>query len=161
MQSFGAQHHQYADDTHLYIFANKEELTTGIHTIEQLTDTLYNWFLHNGLALNPCKSEAIQFSVTQTQFTKDLKSVNVAGASITLSLSIKSLGIILDLHLTFDNHVEVVSKACYFHIWALHHIAKTVACRIVSSRFDYCNSLLDGKSETNFSKLQCVQNTLA
>ena len=36
-----------------------------------------------------------------------------------------------------------------------------IACSIVESRFDYCNSLLAGTSEANFAKLQCVQNTLA
>ena len=171
-QSFGAHYphyHQYANDTYLYIFSNKEEWTTGIHTIEQCTDASYNCLSHNGLALNTFKSEAIQFSVAQTRFTKDLKSVNVAGASIALSPSIKSFGVILDSHLTFDDHVAVVSKACYFHIRALRHIreslpddvANTVACSIVSSRLDYCNSLLLGMPETNFSKLQCIQNTFA
>ena len=75
-----------------------------------------------------------------------------------------------ELHnLTFDDYVTAVSKACYFPIQALRHIwaslpedvAKTVACSIVSSRLDYCNSLLFGMSERNFSKLQCIQNTLA
>ena len=37
-QSFGSHHHQYADDT--YIFVIKEEWTTGIHTIKQSTDAL-------------------------------------------------------------------------------------------------------------------------
>ena len=36
-----------------------------------------------------------------------------------------------------------------------------VACSIVGSRLDYCNSLYAGKSEANFGKLQRVQNTLA
>ena len=155
--------------TFTLLLTNKEEWTTGIHTIEQCTDVLYNWLSHNGLALNLSKFEAVKFSVVQTLYTKDLKNVNVSGASIALSPSIKSLSVILDAHLTFDDHVAAVSKACYFYIRALHHIraslsddvAKTVARSIVSSRFDYCNSLLVGMSETNFSKLQCVQNTLA
>ena len=60
-------------------------------------------------------------------------------------------------------------KACYFHIRALRHIraslpddvACMIACSIVGSRLDYCNSILAGTSETNFVKLQRVQNTLA
>ena len=130
---------------------------------------MYNWLSHNGLALNLSKSEAIQFSVAQTRFRNDLKSVNVAGASIVLSPSIKRLGVILGSHLTLDDNVAAVSKVSYFHIRALRHIraslpydvAKTVACSIVSSPIDYCNSLLVGMSETNFSKPQCVQNTPA
>jgi len=41
------------------------------------------------------------------------------------------------------------------------NVARTVACSIVGSRLDYCNSLLAGTSESNQRKLQRVQNTLA
>ena len=60
--SFGAQHHQYADNTYLYIFASKEELTMGVQTIEHCADALYSWLSHNGLAVNPLRSK---FCVTQ------------------------------------------------------------------------------------------------
>ena len=36
-----------------------------------------------------------------------------------------------------------------------------VACGIVGSSLDYCNSLYAGMSEANFDKLQRVQNTMA
>ena len=39
--------------------------------------------------------------------------------------------------------------------------AKTFAVAIVSSRLDYCNSLLQGKSAANLDRLQRVQNVLA
>ena len=39
--------------------------------------------------------------------------------------------------------------------------AKTVACSIVASRIDYCNSLFYGMTARNFSKLQRIQNTVA
>ena len=98
-----------------------------------------------------------------------LKTVSVAGAPIEMSAKIKSLGVVFDKKLTFDKHVAAVCHACYFHIRALCHmrsslteeLAKTVACAIVGSRPDYCNSVLYGMSQTNFDKLQRVQNTLA
>ena len=58
-ESFDIQHHQYADATYLYIFANKFEIVNATNTIEQCTNSLYNWLSQNGLALNPSKSEAI------------------------------------------------------------------------------------------------------
>ena len=42
-----------------------------------------------------------------------------------------------------------------------HDSAVTVACGIVSSRLDYCNSLLYGSSAENIQKLQRAQNALA
>jgi hypothetical protein len=75
----------------------------------------------------------------------------------------------LDTKLSFDEHVTNVCRLCYGHIRALRHIraslpddvARTVACSIIGSRLDYCNSLLAGTSKSNLIKLQRVQNTLA
>ena len=60
-------------------------------------------------------------------------------------------------------------KRANYHIRALRHIgpfldkavANTVACSIVTSRLDYCNSILHGTSAANIKKLQHVQNHLA
>jgi hypothetical protein len=100
---------------------------------------------------------------------EDVASFQVFDDAIKPSAVIRSLGVTLDRQLTFDQHVSNVSKACYGHIRALRHVreslpsevAKTVACSIVGSRLDYCNSLLDGMTQSNFTKLQRVQNALA
>ena len=71
--------------------------------------------------------------------------------------------------MTFNKHVGNVCKACYYHICALWHIrtsvsegtAQMLVCAIVDSRLNYCNALLTGMSETNFIKLEWVQNNLA
>ena len=71
--------------------------------------------------------------------------------------------------MTFDHHISNVSRSCYHHLRALRHIraslpddvARTVACSIVSSRTDYCNSLYYGVSVTNLQMLQRVQNDAA
>ena len=80
-----------------------------------------------------------------------------------------TIGVILDSRLSFDAHVNAVCRACNYHIWALRHIrrllpddvAKMLACSIVATRLDYCNSLLYGSSKGNLAKLQRVQNSLA
>jgi hypothetical protein len=93
----------------------------------------------------------------------------VAGSTIAYSVSLKSLGVTLDQSLTFDQHVQNVVKASNFHIRALQHIrpmldrevANTIACSIVNTRLDYCNSLLYRTKVGNIKKLQRVQNSLA
>ena len=121
-KSFDIQHHQYADDTYLYIFANKFKLVNATSTIEQCTNSLCNWLSRNGLALNSSKLEAIQFRTAQTRSDDCATVVNVAGENIVMSPSIKSLGVVLNTQLSFDNHVAAVMKACYFHMCALRHI---------------------------------------
>ena len=62
-----------------------------------------------------------------------------------------------------------VCRTSNFHIRALRHIrpcltqdaAATLACCIVGTRLDYCNSALFGTSSHNLDRLQRVQNSLA
>ena len=112
----------------------------------------------------------IQFTACRGQDrVDDVESLQVSQAAIQPSDTIKSLGVVLDRKLTFDQHVAAVCKASYFHIRALRHvsqslpddIARTVACSIVGSRLDYCNALYAGMTKQNFAKLQRIQNTLA
>ena len=93
----------------------------------------------------------------------------VAGVDIVFSVQLKSLGVTLDQSLSLDRHVSNIVKSSNFNIRALRHIrpmldktvANTMACSIVSTRLDYCNSLLYGTSVSNIQRLQRVQNTLA
>jgi len=97
-----------------------------------------------------------------------MQCINVSGVTIQLAATLKSLGVVLDRNLSFDQQVSNVCRASYYHIPALRHIsdsmpddvARTVTCSVVSSRLDYCNALYAGMS-SNFNKLQRVQNTLA
>jgi len=168
--SHGVRHHQYADDTQMYIAASKDDLEENIDTLQKCTTAVHQWLLHNGLQLNPSKSEAILFTAGRgRQSVNDVPSLQVSDAVIQPSAVVRSLGVTLDRHLTFDQHVANVCKACYFHIRALRHVrqslpddvARTVACSIVGARLDYCNSLFVGMTDSNFKKLQRVQNTLA
>jgi len=122
------------------------------------------------MLLNPEKSEVLLIArKANAQNFAGGSGVAVAGSDITFSVKLKSLGVTLDQNLSFDQHVNNVVKASNFHIKALRHIrpylnkdvANTVACSIVTTRLDYCNSLLYGTSVSNIKKLQRVQNSLA
>ena len=170
IKSFDILHQQYADDTQLFISISPTAPTNAVHLIEQCLIQLHYWFCLNGLALNPDKSEAIWFSTRQRSLSlPPVSSVNIAGSTIPISSSIKTLGVTLDSYLSLNQHVSSVCKSSYFHLRALRHIrsvltedmAKSIAVTLVSSRLDYANSVLFGTSAANFHKIQRVQNTLA
>ena len=60
--------------------------------------------------------------------------------------------VMLDRSLTFDKHILAVTWSCNFHAQAIRHIrhlfltdlAQTLACSLIQTRLDYCNSVLYG-----------------
>ena len=168
---FGISFHQYADDTQLYISAVSGRLQLTLDNLDRCSSAVQTWFTHNGLCLNPLKSEVL-FLGTRQQLKGEagnLTAVNITGCQIKLAENIKSLGVILDNELSLDDHIQKICQSAQFHIRALRHIrqsltsetACSVACSIVGSRLDYCNSILHGISGKNLDKLQRIQNTLA
>ena len=165
--SHGVQFHQYADDTQLYVAVKSD---SDVKKLEDCTIAVRDWFTRNGMLLNPDKSEVLLVArkANAEKFAQG-SAVRVAGSDINYSVQLKSLGVTLDQNLSFDQHVSNIVKASNYNIRALRHIrpmldktvANTVACSIVSTRLDYCNSLLFGTSTRNLQRLQRVQNALA
>ena len=83
-----------------------------------------------------------------------------------LSAQIKSLGMITDC---FDSHIGAAVMVCNYHTRALRYVrkhlttetAQTIACSVISSQVDYCNSLLYGAPVAVIEKLQRAQNNVA
>ena len=124
--------------------------------------------LHNGLALNPSKSEVIEFGTAQALHKSNIHNFNVAGSVIAVSDEIKSLGVILDKRLSFDAQVGRTSKAIQYHARSFRHIRNSlpdimahIVASLIVSRLNYCNSLLVGMAQTNVIKLQRAQNSIA
>ena len=152
------------------LWLSPSDSTDGIRRLEECLIELHAWFLSNGLALIPDKTEAIILDTHRRLQALDIVShINVAGVQVELSGEVKLLGVVLDKRLTLDSHVKAMSKAIYYHIRAFRHIrhalnvdtAKSVACALLGSRLDYANSVLFGTSAKNLTKLHRLQNSVA
>ena len=91
-------------------------------------------------------------TATQLRAVSSLTSVSVADVDLPMADSMRVLRIILDRRLTFGNHTSAVVRSCSYHARAIRHIrhlltldlAQTLACSLILSRIDCCNSVLHG-----------------
>jgi len=88
------------------------------------------------------------------------------GCSVKSSLSVRNLGVLFDTNLSFENHVSSICKTTFFHLKNIsklrHMLSLTNAEQLVNafmtSRLDYCNTLMGGCPARLINKLQLVQN---
>ena len=164
----GIKFHQYADDTQLYTGVNSADIS-NLDALRNCVRIATNWFLTNDLQLNTDKTEAMLFG-TRQQLAKhqDNQVLRLGDCDVKYGSTVKILGVQLDSTLSLVSQVDSIVRSCNYHIRALRHIrkcltldaAKTIAFGLVTSRLDYCNSLLFNTSKSNISKLQHVQNNL-
>ena len=78
--SHGVRCHQYADDTQLHL-AMRVDNTAAI--LAACTTDVKQWYMQNGLQLNPDESEALFMgTTTQLRAVSSLKSVSVADVEL-------------------------------------------------------------------------------
>ena len=131
---------------------------------------VFEQWVRADIASNISPAKAFLFGSCHSTKSLSVSShVDVAGTLVPISDKIKLLGVILDRQMTLDKHVNEICRSAHFHTRALRHVrnaisddtAKTVTQALVSSWFDYANSILYGAPKYNISKLQRAQNVLA
>ena len=119
------------------------------NNLEACTQAVKFWFLANNMRLNQNKTEALRVGTRQQLDQVIVSSIQIAGADVQLADRLKLLGITVKRQMTLNIQVSEICRQCNFHIRALRHVrptlsrntAATLACLIVQSRLDYCNSV--------------------
>jgi len=101
---------------------------------------------------------------TRQQLNKlSAKELQLLGARVSFSGSASNLGVTIDSQLTISDHVISLCRSCFFQLRQLRQVrsslttetTETLVHASISSRLDYCNSLLyginDGCSECRSS----------
>ena len=109
----------------------------------------------NFLKLNAEKNEVLLIGFHAQLAKIDLSSMNIAGVNVTIKLDpIRNLGVMFDTGMTMSVQVASVLKSANYHLVNIGRArrlltkdaTKMAIHSLVTSRLDYCNSLLVGIS---------------
>ena len=169
ISNFNVTHHLYADDTQIYVALDDRNFDSSFAELTECLTCVQNWMAGVKLKLNPKKTEFIIIGDRQARESFINKfPTQLLGNSISPTDTVKNLGVIFDSGNTFTSHITNMCRAYYYHLKDLRCIRKfpsvdtaaLLANSMISSRLDYCNSLLYGISKYNVAKLQKIQNAL-
>ena len=167
--SFGLKHHLYADDRQIYTYFVTEDITQSLIVVQNYMLAIQVWINQNMLKINPSKTEfMIIGNLTQRKKVVHIFPVELLNQNFAEIDSIQNLGVVFDPAFPFKKHVSNICRSAFYHIRDLSHIrihlnkatAISLTNALVSSRLDYCNSLLFCCSEKYKTSLQRVQNCL-
>jgi len=121
------------------------------------------------LKMNPDKTQLLWIGTRPQLFKVAVNEVALSTGPLGFSSVVSNLGVLFDEQLGMAVHVTAVCKSCFFQLWQLSLIrsclttdsAKTLVHAFISSRLDYCNSLLVGAADCVIRNLQGVQNAAA
>ncbi len=167
---FGVSVHCYADDLQLYVHCRAGESVAAVARLLACIAAIDKWMASNRLKMNPAKTQIIWLGTWQQLAACDIAPLQLHdGTIVTPSTSVRNLGVIFDSRMTMVDHVNAVTRTCFNHLRQLRFVrrslssesAKMLVHAFVSSKVDYCNSLLIGAPDYVIRRLQAVLNASA
>lgn len=172
ISSNGVDHEMYADDNSLYAAftpASPSNKAATIDCIEKVVDVIKVWMDSHFLKLNQEKTEILVISSKSQLARAAIPSLNICGCEVQPSRTVRSLGVTFDPVFSFESHIKNVCRSIFHQIYTISRIRKyltedairTLVNANITSRLDYCNSLLVGIPASLRNRLQHAQNAAA
>ena len=164
--------HTYADDTQLYVSFSADssfEQSAALEAMQSCIVDIRKWMLQDRLKLNDDKTEFIVIGTKQQLAKVNVDSLQVGESIVTAASKVRNLVCWFDDQLKMDTHINNICRSAFFHLYNIRRIrkylssdcAQTLVNAFVTSRLDFCNSLLYGLKGNQLQKLQRVQNAAA
>ena len=157
-------HCLYADDTVLFMSGNDIEVM--INDLQGDLTRYSEWCSNNYLTLNAKKTKYVIFGTRQR--TKNIRNFDLTlnGTKLFKEPFYKYLGITLDDHLSYKQHIDQCTKIVSHKIYLLSKIrrfineetALFIFRSMIAPILDYGDIIYMGGSENGLSKLQKLQN---
>jgi len=116
------------------------------------------------LIINANKTQLIIFKVPGKKIPNDFE-VFLDNCAIKPASSVKLLGVTLDRHLTFGEHIDNTVKKCHGILGALtraspflpRDLLRLAYIALVRSRLEYCSAAFASASQSQLTKLDTIQ----
>lgn len=164
--------HCYADDTQLYLSFKPDSRinqSEAVLAMEKCIDDIRQWMIHDRLMINDDKTEFLLIGTRQQLSKLESCTITVGDIKINPTSCARNLGSWFDSKLCMSTHITKMCNAAFFHLHNIRRIKKYLSRdallmlvhAFITSRLDYCNSLLYGLPKSQTIKLQRVQNAAA
>ena len=164
--------HTYADDTHLYLSFKQSDTFSEVEAVSSMQKCICDvraWMTEDQLMLSDDKTEFLIIGTRQQLSKVSIQSINVGQAEVSPVVSARNLGTWFDTPLDMGTHITKTRSSALYYLYNIRHIRKHLSREsteklvhtFISSRLDYCNSLLYGIPEYQTRKLQRVMNASA
>ena len=161
--------HCYADDGQIYVFDKAAEAVGMINKVASCIEEIDRWMSSNRLKLNSEKTQFIWLGSRQQLSKVGIDHIHLGNHAVTSQSTVCNLGVHLDGQLTMKVHVQRISQTSFYQLRQLRSVRRSLsvnACSalvhaFVTSRLDYCNSLLAGIGDGLIDQLQTVMRVAA
>ena len=161
--------HFYAADSQLYLAFEPCCPISTVATLQNCYCRVKSWMSSHFLRQNDDKTEVLV--ITSPAMAKQLPPIvlQLGESTIVPSKQVRDLGVTWDSSMRLDTHIVNVCKSAYHQLHKIYRIRKYLTTNaikslvhaFITSRLDYCNSLLCGSPSRLLDRLQRVQNAAA
>ena len=165
------------DNAHITMHADDTSSSTTVETCDDIKEkvipdffSVIDWLKANKLSLNAVKTEFMLLGSAPSFLSfETLLAIRVGDSLIRRANCTKYLGIIVDETLSWDMHIDHISKKVKRNLGVMKHLKNCVPSQslimlyrtIVEPYFRYCSTTWGKCGKTLLDKLQTLQNRAA
>ena len=139
------------------------------HILETCLGNIRRWMAANLLKLNAHKTQFLVIHSPHLRQEVNISGIRIGDILVAPCSDAGNLGVVFDRFLNLDRHITTVCQSSYAHLRRIAairtslslHTAEQLIHAFISSRLDFCNSLLLGLPQQSLKRLQKVQNASA
>ena len=137
--------------------------------METALDSLFQWFCQNGMKVNAAKTQLLVLGTPAMLKNVPPVSINFCGTRVHDVKTVKNLGLHMDRHLTYQDHIDDVVRRCTGTLIALSHarhvipsaVLKGIVQALAMSSVRYCMSVYGSCGVTQLKRIQKIINFCA